>query len=162
MEEIQNGDIKRKLSEDIHATNPMKMPPAITDYIVPVILTNDDVYYAQEPFCETNEAINDASDAIMNTDSVKDTYITSVSISVIKDATSTSTKSTVTAVIGGVTKTIAAIAGQTLTAQSETLNVTFNPPLKVDRSSLINNTSSTAVANIKCMCTVVGFLRSRG
>lgn len=158
---VQNGDIKRKLSEDVRATNPGLMPELMADYYVPMILINDDIYYAQESFSEHVTVANDSSEVIMTTDSVKDTYISSVTLGVIKDATSTSTLSAITCVINGATKTLVSIPGITLTVQSEVISASFSPPIKVDRSSAITLTSTTATANIRNAGTVSGFLRLR-
>lgn len=156
---IQNGDIRRKISEDIRATNPSLISNLLTDYIVPMMLVNDDVYYAQESFSEHTTVANDSSEVIMTTDSIKDTYIVNVTLGVIKDATATSTLSAITAVIGGVTKTLISIPGITLTAQSETVSASFSPPVKVDRSSAITMTATTATGNFRNAGSVQGFLR---
>lgn len=158
---IQNGDMRRKLSEDIRATNPALLSQLLTDYNVPTILINDDVYYADESFSEHTTATNDSSEVIMTTDSVKDTYISSVTLGVIKDTTATSTLSAITCVIRGVTKTLVSIPGITLTAQSEMVSASFSPPIKVDRSSAITMTATTATGNIKNSGSVSGFLRVR-
>lgn len=161
METIFNGDLKSKLSADIGATNPAKMPPAITDYVVPMILVNDPVYYAKESFSETATASNSTSATIFTSDAVKDTYLNSVSLTLIKDATATSLSSTITAVINGATKTLAIIPSFTLTAQTLAISVTFNVPIKIDRSTAVNVTNSTNVGNVKASGCVSGFLRVR-
>lgn len=158
---IQNGDLRRKISEDIRATNPGLISNLLTDYNVPVLLINDDVYYSQESFCEHTTAVNDASEVIMTTNSIKDTYLTSVTLGVIKDVTSDSTLSAITAVINGVTKTLISIPGITLTVQSEVVSASFSVPLKIDRSTAITLTATTATGNIKNSASVAGFLRAR-
>ena len=159
MENIQNGDIKRKLSEDIHATNPSKMPPAITDYIVPTLLVNDLVYYSQMPLIETGTATNATSTTIFTTNSSYETYITSFTLGLIKDVTATSTASALTAVIGGVTKTLISIPGITLTIQNSIISASLPTPLRIDRSSIVAVTNTTATGNVTATASVRGFLR---
>lgn len=156
---IQNGDIRRKISEDIRATNPSLISNLLTDYIVPQLQVNDDVFYAQESFCESVTASNDSSEAIMTTDSIKETYITSATLGVIKDVTATSTLSAITVVINGQTKRLLAIPGITLTVQSEIVSASFSPPVKVDRSSSVLLTATTATGNFQNVGCVSGFLR---
>ena len=159
---IQNGDLRRKISEDIRATNPGLISNLLTDYNVPVLLINDDIYYSAESFSEHVSVANDSTEVIMTTDSIKETYITAITLGVIKDVTATSTLSSITAIIGGVTKTLASIPGITLTPQSEIISVSFSPPIKVDRSSAITLLATTATGNFKNSGCVAGFLRLKG
>jgi len=161
VEQIFNGILKNKLSQDIHATNPARMPPAITDYVVPVILVTDEVYYAEESFTISGTASNSTTTTILTTDSVKDTYINSVSLGVIKDVTSTSILSTIQVVINGATRSLIEIPGITLTAQSQTISASFPIPIKIDRSSTITINNSSATSNIRASGCVGGFLRQR-
>lgn len=159
--QVLNGNLKRTISEEIHATNPANMPPVLADYWVPVLVGNSPVFYADDSFTISGTATNATSATILTTDSVKDTYITSVSLAMIKDATSTSVLSAVTCVIDGATRTLTAIPGITLTIQAQTVNVSFPVPIKVDRSSIIAVTNSTATANVLATGSVGGFLRRR-
>lgn len=156
--EIQRGEIKQKISEELGFNNPSLSPNHIPDYIVPVLLINDDLY-SSGYISETGTAINSTSTTILTTDSFYYTYLTGITLSVAKDSTATSTLSTVTAVIDGATKTIGAITGLTLTAQNQTIDITFTKPLKLDRSSIITITNSTAVSNVTARAVVRGFLR---
>jgi len=158
---IQNGDIRNKISEDIKATNPGLIANLLTDYVVPMININDQVYYAKESFAFNGTAINATSTTLFTTDSVKDTYISAITLGVIKDATATSLLSTVSAVINGQTRALVSIPGITLTVQSEVVSASFNPPIKVDRSSIVTLTNSTNTGNVSASGNVAGFLRLR-
>ncbi len=156
--EIQRGEIRKKISDDLGFANPSLSPSHIPDYIVPVLIINDDLYY-DTPIIKTDTAINSTSTAIMTTDSYYETFLTGLTFSLIKDATSTSILSSVTAVIGGATSTLVAISGLTLTAQNQTIDVIFSKPIKIDRSSVVNITNSTATGNVSARAVVRGFLR---
>ncbi len=156
--EIQRGEIRKKISDDLGFANPSLAPTHIPDYIVPVLLINDDLYY-DVPIIRTETAINSTSTAIMTTDSYYETFLTGLTLSIIKDVTSTSILSSITAVIGGATSTLTAIAGLSLTIQNQTIDVAFSKPIKIDRSSVINVTNSTATGNVSARAVVRGFLR---
>jgi len=158
---IQSGEIRRKISEDINATNPGLITDLLTDYVVPMLLINDNVYYGEEVFSNSATATNATSATILTTDSVKTTYLTGLTLSVIKDVTATSLASAITVVINGATRTIASIVGLTLTVQNQTIALSFPIPLKVDRSSIIAVTNSTATGNVTSVGCVTGFLRRK-
>ena len=158
MVEIQRGEIKTKISDELGFGSPAKSPTMASDYLVPVLLINDDLYY-QPAISETGTATNSTSTTVLTTDSYYETYLTGITLGLIKDVTATSTLSTVKAVIGGATKTLVAIPSLTATVQSEVVNVDFPRPIKVDRSTIIAVTNSTATGNVTARAVVRGFLR---
>jgi len=158
--EIQNGNIRTKISEEFGFTNPMLSPRVIPDYVVPCLMVNDDLFYNPQ-IAEHGTAINSISTTILTTDSNYQTWITSASLNVIKDVTSTSVLTSISVVINGKTKPLLSIPGLTLTVQTGQTSVSFSKPILIDRSSLVTITNSTATGNITASGTVTGFLRPR-
>lgn len=125
----------------------------INDTIVPIIPI--------EPRCDiikSASATNATSAVIYNTPADKDFYITAMSLSLIKDVTSTSASSTIAMYIDGVQTFTLGITSITLTVQSETISISLPNPIKVDRGTAITVTNTTNVANINTRGTVYGYL----
>lgn len=101
-------------------------------------------------------ALNATSATVYTTPTDKDFYLTNACLSVIKDVTSTSTSSTITAVVDGTTVNILEIASITLTVQENTVSQKWDG-LKLDRGSNINVTNSTNVANIRASACIQGY-----
>lgn len=78
----------------------------------------------------------------------KDFYLTSVLMTIVKDATCdmASNVYNLTAVVDGVTISLGTIAILTLTAQSEVISRDFTIPIKIDRGSSIFLTANTFTA----------------
>lgn len=124
----------------------------VLPYITPVAVL--------DPICRISRnasATNATSATVYAVPSDKDFYITAISLSLIKDATSTSTASTITATIDGVAQVIVAIAGLTLTAQSNTVTQQFVRPLKIDKGTNIIVTNTTATANVTANACMQGY-----
>lgn len=75
-----------------------------------------------------------------------DFYLTSLCLSMIKDNTSTSVSSSIEVTVGGVAINIVEIRGVTLTAQSDTIVMSFPIPIKCDRNTTIRMVHNAAVA----------------
>lgn len=124
-----------------------------------VVLTYD---YSNAKYCDIVRraaAVNSTSGTIYTTSTDEDFYLCGASLSVIKDATSTSIASQIRVIIGGGTYQILDIAGITLTAATGSQTITFNPPLKIDRGSSILVTNSTNVANVSADACIFGFYK---
>ena len=98
----------------------------IADNIAPVVII--------EPYQNIVRSVNSLA-TIFTTPSDKDFYLTSAILSVAKDAAATGTSVTITAIIDGVTQTIVAVAGITLTANAQTVNEQCY--VKIDRNTAI-------------------------
>lgn len=125
-----------------------------------VILVSD-VNPAHNRFCEIvrrQSAINSTGGTIYTTPSDRDFYLNSCFLSYIKDATSTSTTSALSVVIGGATVNLIRFAQLTLTAATGSQGLSFPAPIKLDRNSAITISNSTSTANISCEGTISGFL----
>jgi hypothetical protein len=105
-----------------------------------------------------NTLSNAVSATILTTSAVADTYITHVQLSYIKDVTSTCANITIDTSQNGQSKKLVNIACLSLTAQTGEVFLVFKHPIKVDRSSIINITSTTNVANINVTATIGYFI----
>lgn len=95
----------------------------------------------------------------LTTPADKDFYLTGCTLSMIKDATcDMATGAIALAVtVDGVAQNPAAIAILTLTAQSQTVNVTFNPPIKVDRNTALSMGASYTAGTMRRFLGVYGY-----
>jgi hypothetical protein len=93
------------------------------------------------------------------TSTTVDTYLTAFEISIIKDVTNTSTFEWIELTPFGSSSVteILPIASLSLTAQSQTANITLNQPLKIARGTQIALKCNGAVANIQMIGNVFGF-----
>ena len=159
MAQIHNSDLTKELTEVAKLQIGRDIVPnQIADKIVPVIDVNPWHNKIAKPFSTLNSLINQLQSTAYTCSSVKDTYLTGVTLSMIKDATSTATDLRLTVVdeFGG-TQALLRIAGFTLTAQSVTITHTFPNPLKLKKGSSIMLLSDTNVANITMRSTIQGF-----
>jgi len=97
------------------------------------------------------------STTIYSTPSDKDFYIVAAELAVIKDSSSTSTVSTITVVIDGVSQPLLSIPSITLTAQNAQVTQSFRNPVKVDRGTNITVTNGTNVAVINAHGCIAGY-----
>lgn len=107
---------------------------------------------------KTGFASNATSGNIYTVPVDQDFYLTTLTLSVIKDATATSTETAIWASIDSQFVRIATIATLTLTAQNTTIAMTFPLPLKVDRNTTITVQNGTAVANVRASGTITGYI----
>jgi len=78
----------------------------------------------------------------------KRTYVYGLHLGVTKDATATSTDTSIRATINGVVTRLITIPGTTLVAQNQTASISFPYPILVDAGTTITINHSTAVANV--------------
>jgi len=133
------------------------LPNILGTQIIPVIEVNPKLLRRID-ILKAGSVSNGTTSTVYTTPADQDFFIVAVSLSVTKDATSTSTSSGVTCIVGGAAVEITSIAGLTLTAQSSTISVALPTPIKVDRSSNITVTNSTNVANVRARANVLGYL----
>lgn len=133
-------------------------PSMLSNQVVPVIEVNPKLLRYAEIF-KDNTAVNSASQTVYTTpNDGRDFYLTGFCVSLIKDATATSTKTYVTAYVNGELIVLGAIVGLTLTAQTGQLVVEFSRPVKIDRNKTIAVNNSTAVGNVSASIQIRGFL----
>jgi hypothetical protein len=105
-------------------------------------------------------ATNSTSASIYTTPADKDFYLTSASLSVIKDVTAVSVRSDIQAfgADDGITRQILTISGITLTPQSETISISLPFPFLVKRNTSITTNNTSATANIVQSATITGYV----
>jgi hypothetical protein len=94
---------------------------------------------------------------VYTTPTGKDFYLTSCSLSMIKDVTATSTYSKIQVVVNGVAVFLCNIAGITLTPQNDSISCSFPIPIKLDRGSQIRGLNSASTANISVAINIQGY-----
>lgn len=100
---------------------------------------------------------NGTAATIYTTPTDKDFYLTSCMLSFVKDATATTTIITLRGNVGGANYYFIYIGHLTLTADSNMLAMAFPVPIKIDRGTNIQITSSTGVANIYITASIQGY-----
>lgn len=105
-----------------------------------------------------NNASNATSATIYTAPSDKFFYLQSACLSLIKDVTATSTVSAIRGFIDGTQKIILNITSLTLTVQSGTVALNFDPPLRLDKGQAITVTNTTAVGNVNARGNIIGYL----
>jgi len=124
----------------------------VADFIQPVREIEPRINIARSA-----SAINSTAGTIYATPSDKDFYLTSASLSVIKDVTSTSLRSDVQVVIDGVTQSVLRISGITLTVQADSISQSYPISIKVDRGTNITVTNTTNVGNVTASGCIQGY-----
>jgi len=99
-----------------------------------------------------------AEQTIYTTPTDVDFFLSSACLSLIKDVTATSTATNLFATIDGVQRQILVIVGITLTVQNQTVAISYDTPIKVDRGTNITLKHSAATANVNAQATIQGFL----
>lgn len=155
MAEIHNSDtIKRILDDAKIQTSHDEVPKQLASKVVPVLIAN--------PKREINifgegTANNAASAAIYTTPTNKDFYLTSATISLIKDVTATSLASWISFTAKGVARRILIITGLSLTVQDRMATITFPNPILLDRGTGVAVNNNTAIAEISVVGGITGY-----
>ena len=149
-----NTSISKRATDMLNVRDGQFFDNNLGNKIVPVLEINRPVVNV----LASNVVINGTSATIYTTPTDKDFYLTSAQLSVIKDATSTSTACTISATVGGVTTQILTIKCLTLTAQENSISNSFYYPIKIDRGTNIVVTSTTNVANVGATGNIQGYL----
>jgi len=111
-------------------------------------------------FSKTAGSVTTGNAAIYTTPLDKDTYITSITVGYIKDATcdtATSISNGVFTVIDGLTTYIVPVPCLTLTAQSYNFNVVFPYPMKIDRGVAVVFSGSYTAGSCARVANITGF-----
>jgi len=157
MATIYNSDLSKELVSGAkiqQATD--RIPNILGDVVIPTMEVNPKLLRRINH--STYAAVTNAtSGTIYTTPADKDYFLTAISLSVIKDVTSTSVLVTLRCIQDGLTKVLLAIPCITLTVQNQGLSLTLPYPMKIDKNTAITVTSSTNVANIVIVGTVMGY-----
>ena len=128
-----------------------------------IVKVNDEIQPTIEVFTPCNivrsgTATNSTTATIYTTPTNQDFYLTAVTLSYIKDVTSTSTSSAITATIDGITQSILRIPQISVTVGSGTMSLSFPIPIKLDRGFNIAVVNATNIANISANGCIIGYL----
>jgi hypothetical protein len=133
------------------------IPMKLGDTVIPVIECNPKLLQPVK-IVRSNVATNATVATVYTTPTDQDFYLTSLSMSVIKDVTSTAIISYTSVIIDGMSNRLMRIYGLQLTPQSSNMAVSFVPPIKLDRGSVIVVGNDTLVANISAAASITGFV----
>jgi len=150
LEELRNA---AKIQPGSRETFPSNLSGSIVPTIElnPKIVANADV--------RRGIATDTTSTTILTTQTGVDTYITSVALSVLKDAGATSTRSEVLATNSeGKSIQLLTIAGAAATAQSETISITFPHPIKLARGTTVTVANSAGATYVSAAATISYFI----
>ena len=156
--QTQNTVIKNNLIDELKL-NPSvdNIPNVVNPTIQPVF----EVKKKFVNFSSTNSTASLATAVTVHTaSSTLDTYVTSLIFSLAKDATNDTANvaASIQATIAGTASTIAAISTVTLTETNQIVQISFNPPLKLDRGTTVRFTSPTfAAGTLRESGTVAGY-----
>lgn len=159
MAQIHNSTLTKELTEGARLQVARDIIPSqIAEKVVPVMEVNPKLLRVDN-IIKQGGFTNDTAGVIYTTPSGnQDFYLTSVALSVIKDATSTSTLSRIRVIVDGVTTYLIPIAHITLTAQNFSYSLTLKNPIKIDRNTSISVITAANVANIACYGSITGYL----
>ena len=149
LKELQNAG-KIQISKDI-------IPNQLAEKIVPVMEVNPRLLRICN-IVRDGAAVNAASANIYTVPTNQDFYLTSCSLSVVKDVTSTSTFSVIGLKINGLSSYPLRLQFLTLTATRADLSINFQFPIKVDRGTNITVENDTTTANVSSRATIQGYL----
>jgi len=157
MARITRGDFLQRIVDELGLQpGADNAPRDIANTIVGVIPVQ------RKPSIHQNIALSDigsttAGITIKTTAADRDFFLTNVNLGVTSDVASDNTAVNVTAVINGVSTNLIRIATQTLTAGNEHMGMTLNPPLLIDRSSIISLTGTFTVGATTKTSLISGF-----
>lgn len=146
MVQIYNSDTIKRILEDAGIqTSHDQVPNKLSDKVVPVLISNP-VPLIKLAFIDTS---NDASQTIFTTSSTKDTYITSINLSIARDVTHDGDNTRIRATpFGNASKILFKLRYNALTAGSENGSIDFEHPIKLTKNTNVGIDNGTATANI--------------
>jgi hypothetical protein len=157
MVDIQSKEVIDKIGDELKVQPALAVPRTLAKDIQLVYAVN--LNKISDEAAEGN-AINAASGNVLVSSADRDTFITGATLSVIKDASSTSVSSAINVMMpNGVTIPIVRIVGFTTTAQNGTSEFTFQHPIRIQRGSTVTVGNSAAVANITARATILFYTR---
>lgn len=145
----RNADVKQEI------INALKLQTALGDDIkepIPVIEVNPKL--TKEVLNAHALLSNGTQGTILTASSTKDRYITSASLSFIKDAGNTSTFSDIRVTQKGKTTYILEAAHLTTTAQNGTLCMVFQHPIRIDPNTIVYVETAVGDANIRIAASI--------
>lgn len=157
MATIFNSDLTKEITTGAKLqTGRDIIPSQLAEKVVPVMEVNPKLLRRCN-ILKTATATNATTATIYAVPAGRPFYLTAATLSMIKDATATSTSTRLIVNVDGVSARVLTIEGMTLTADTQTLTINFPFPIKVDAGSNITVTNTTNVANITSTGVIVGY-----
>lgn len=161
MATIYNSNLTKELVDVAKIqTSRDSTPTQLADKVVPVI----DVNPKHSRIGNFNvQRIGDnstGSKTIHTAASDRETYITGISITMIKDAAcdaATASSCQITISVGGLTCSLISLSLITLTAQSFNINREFSIPIKIDKGSTVNWSATYGAGVMVRSCCLNGY-----
>jgi hypothetical protein len=140
--------------------NALKIMQSTENIPIPTPVIEVGTKSVKNALIKSGSAINATSATLMTTSAFADTYVFGASISVIKDATSTSVSEAIqlTPDETGLAVSMLQIASLTLTIQSQSVSIMLPHPIKIKRGSVIAIANSTNVGNITTTAQIYYYL----
>lgn len=164
MATIYNSELTTNIVKSIKSSNARdNMPSQIAEKVVPVIDVNPmPKIYAN--IVKMATFTNGTTASLYTTPSdTREFYLTGCTISYQKDATSQATQIDLSVYPADFPNPTAVIrlAAITLTAKSDNMAVTFNPPIKLRQNSAVTINSDSGVANIVVKGSIFGYTKEQ-
>jgi hypothetical protein len=158
MAQINNKEVMLKLAETANIQIAKEsIPNQLAEKIVPTFECNPHLLKTANIVREIPIISPAVSATIYTTPLDKDFYLTSATLSLIKDVNATSISTEVRVTIEGQSRKILTIAGLSLTPQTAEKEISFSKPIKIDRGTNIYVTHSTNVATASASACITGF-----
>lgn len=147
---IQKTETIQQLREAARLSISEGFPQELAQQIVPVIEVNPKLLDFPNNFGAAATGTSNAGVTALTTSSVKETYITSLTFHLLKDATCDAATGslTVNATANGATINLANIQHITLTAADRFLTLSYPVPIRVDKGSTIRSTNLTFTVGV--------------
>lgn len=103
-------------------------------------------------------ATNVTSQVVYTTPADRDFYLCGYVLSVLKDASATSTYTLLQVYVNGTPLNVASLTGLSTTAQNQTVSNALFYPVKIDRNTAISILNQTNVANVTASANILGYI----
>lgn len=154
---INNREMKQAFSDAVKSQIVEQPNIADNSKVIPIInitpRNNKIVQIIKYASC-----INATSTTIYTTPAKGDFYLTAASLDFIKDAGSTSTNSAINSYVNGAQVDILKLRQLSGVASLNAVTQSFDPPIKIDKSTPINLLNFAAVANISSGAIIMGYI----
>lgn len=154
---IYNSDLTREIREGAKIqTSSDPTPGELSEKVLAVMEVNPKLLRNTDFFTSRSESSTGGTMTTTPTD--RDTFITTLMMSVQKDVTSTLTNYSVRCTVNGVVIQLGNMAFLSLTTANQTATITFPNPIKVDRGTNITTTfTGGGTATHLGLTTITGF-----
>jgi hypothetical protein len=157
---INNANTQREIRAAIGCTG-LEVPSQAGVAVLPVFNCNPKDYQLQTQLGAVSST-SSGNTTIFTTSLTRSTYVTSFTLSIIKDATCDLATGAISFAVSvdGIYRSLSPIAVITLTAQNATIAVTLQSPLLIDKNvALIVNKGAHTVGVLSFAAAVTGFER---